>query len=84
MFSPEITEDGIRQTQKQVNGIVRMAMYKGNCWVTGRHSNDSLYDSSLASMEELGNYDQSDASGFIKIQSVRLRASSRRSYQHIL
>ena len=63
----------IDHTQKNVSGDVRLKIYKGNVMVTGRKSSKSLYDSSLVSFDEKGNYNQKDAEGFIKITSLRLK-----------
>ena len=63
----------IDQTQTNVSGEIKLKIYKGNVVILGRKSNNSLYNSSLASFEEAGNYSQKDAEGFIKITSLRLR-----------
>ena len=63
----------IDSTQKSVNGKVKLRLYKGNAIIVGRKSNNSLYDNSLVSFDEKGNYDQKDAEGFIKINSVRFK-----------
>ena len=59
-FSPEmeiLLEMG-RSTQKRVSGTVRLKLYRGNCMVTGRKSDNSLYDEDIATMEaDEGNYD---------------------------
>ena len=63
----------IDSTQKKVNGEVRIKIFKGNVIVVGRRSPDSLYDTSLVSFDEKGDYNQKDAEGFIKINAVRLK-----------
>ena len=64
----------IDQTQKHVNGSVRLKLYKGNVILVGRKSEDSLYDDMVASFEDdKGAYDQHDAEGFIKLNALRLR-----------
>ena len=63
----------IDSTQLKVNGEVRIKIYKGNVVILGRRSQNSLYDTSLVSFEEKGDYNQKDAEGFIKINSVRLK-----------
>jgi len=63
----------IDSTQKNVSGDVRLKVYKGNVIITGRQSNKSLYNSSLVSFDEIGDYNQKDAEGFIKISSLRLK-----------
>jgi len=74
-FSPEreAVQKLIDETQKHVNGTVRLKLYKGNCIVTGRTSPNSLYDPELATFGEEGVYDQKDAAGFIKLQALRLK-----------
>ena len=57
----------IDETQKCVNGVVRLKLYKGNCAVVGRKSPDSLYKKELATYEEGDKFDQSLAKGFIQI-----------------
>ena len=66
----------IDSTQKNVNGEVKIKVFKGNVIILGRKSNNSLYDNSLVSFDEKGNYDQKDAEGFIKINSIRLRKNN--------
>ncbi len=63
----------IDSTQKNVNGEVKIKIFKGNVIVLGRKSQNSLYDNSLVSFDEKGDYDQKDAEGFIKINSIRLK-----------
>ena len=63
----------IDSTQKNVSGEVRLKIYKGNVIITGRKSHKSLYNSSLVSFDEAGDYNQKDAEGFIKISSLRLK-----------
>ena len=45
--------------------------------ILGRKSDDSLYDNSLVSFDEAGDYNQKDAEGFIKVNSVRLKKNNR-------
>ena len=66
----------IDSTQKKVNGQVKLKVFKGNVIILGRKSDDSLYDNSLVSFDEVGDYNQKDAEGFIKINSVRLKKSN--------
>tara|TARA_Y100001970_G_scaffold283604_1_gene399211 strand:+ start:32179 stop:33360 length:1182 start_codon:yes stop_codon:yes gene_type:complete len=63
----------IDSTQKNVNGDVKLKLFKGNVIVTGRRSPNSKYKLSLVSFDEIGDYDQKDAEGFIKITSLRLK-----------
>jgi argininosuccinate synthase len=81
-FSPErqMLQAAIDQTQTVVNGDVRLKLYKGNVLVVGRRSDsDSLFDESIATFEEdAGAYDQGDATGFIRLNALRLRVAGRR------
>jgi argininosuccinate synthase len=74
-FSPEMDflMAAIEKSQEHVDGKVYMSLYKGNAYVTGREALHSLYDQSRASMDELGDYDQLDAKGFIKLNALRLK-----------
>jgi argininosuccinate synthase len=81
-FSPErmMLQAAIDQTQKVVNGVVRLKLYKGQVMVTGRRSEtDSLFDAHIATFEEdAGAYNQADASGFIRLHALRLRVAGRK------
>ena len=68
----------IDHTQQNVNGWVRVKLYKGNVIVVGRDSKtDSLFDSSIATFEDdKGAYDQKDAAGFIKLNALRMRIAA--------
>ena len=84
-WSPErhALQAAIDQTQAVVNGDVRVSLYKGNITVTGRRSNDSLFDESIATFEEDGGaYDQADAEGFIKLNALRLRIAATKGRQN--
>ena len=59
--------------QNRVNGYVKVKIFKGNTIILGRKSNNSLYNTSLVSFDEVGEYNQKDAEGFIKINSLRLK-----------
>ncbi|MGE5894392.1 MAG: argininosuccinate synthase [bacterium] len=74
-FSPEreAIQKLIDETQKAVNGTVRLKIYKGNCIVVGRKSPNSLYDPELSTFGEETVYDQKDADGFIKLNALRLK-----------
>ena len=63
----------IDKTQVNVSGEVRLNIYKGNVIVSGRKSINSLYDTSLVSFDEEGQFNQKDAECFIKILSLRLK-----------
>jgi argininosuccinate synthase len=75
-FSPEM--DFIRaafaQSERLIDGHVRLQLFKGNVVSRGRESPSSLYDRDLSSMDVEGGYDQTDARGFIRINALRLRA----------
>ena len=66
----------IDYTQKNVTGDVRLKLLKGNSIITGRRSPYSKYKQSLVSFDEVGEYNQRDAEGFIKINSLRLKNNS--------
>ena len=79
-FSPEmeILLAMGRSTQKRVSGTVRLKLYRGNCMVTGRKSENSLYDEDIATMEaDEGNYDPRDSNGFIRLNALPLRIHRR-------
>ena len=78
-WSPEriMLQKAIDHSQAQVNGTVRLKLYKGNVSVVGRKSANSLFDESIATFEEdLGAYQQADAEGFIKLNALRLRIAA--------
>ncbi len=80
-FSPEreMLQALIDRSQEDVEGTVRLKLYKGNVIVVGRKSPKSLYDESLVTFEDdEGAYDQKDAEGFIRLNALRLRALARR------
>ena len=67
----------IDESQRYVNGDVRVKLYKGNVTVVGRRSDDSLFDESIATFEDdAGSYDQKDAEGFIKLNALRMRIAA--------
>ena len=74
-YSPEmeLLRNTISDSQKNVNGTVRLELYKGNCTVTGRKSPNSLYDPEMVTFEEDDVYQQSDATGFIRLNALRLK-----------
>jgi argininosuccinate synthase len=74
-FSPErqALQTLIDDIGKAVRGTARLKLYKGSCAVVGRKSPSSLYDPELATFEAEKVYDQKDAEGFIKLNSLRLR-----------
>jgi argininosuccinate synthase len=70
----------IDHTQRHVNGVVRLKLYKGSVSVAGRKSErDSLFDASIATFEDdAGAYNQADATGFIRLNALRMRIARRR------
>jgi argininosuccinate synthase len=75
-FSPErrMLQAAIDASQASVSGTVRLKLYKGNVIVTGRESPNSLYNTRMVTFEDdAGAYNQQDAAGFIKLNSLRLR-----------
>ena len=80
-FSPEreMLQALIDKSQEDVEGDVRLKLYKGNVIVTGRQSAKSLYDDALVTFEDdHGAYDQKDAAGFIRLNALRLRTLAAR------
>jgi argininosuccinate synthase len=78
-WSPErkMMQAMIDASQETVNGVVRVKLYKGNVGVVGRKSDDSLFDANVATFEEdAGAYNQADASGFIKLNALRMRIAA--------
>lgn len=61
----------IDKTQENVEGEVRLKLYKGNVTITGRKSAKSLFDEAYSTFEEDSVYNQSDAQGFIKLNALR-------------
>lgn len=90
-FSPEreFITSSIPSSQRTVNGLVRLKLYKGNTVVEGRESDEvsvltidisfylkkvqGLYDAAQSSMDELGGFEPTDTTGFIAIESIRLK-----------
>jgi argininosuccinate synthase len=67
----------IDESQKFVNGDVRVKLYKGSVSAVGRRSENSLFDETIATFEDdAGAYDQKDAAGFIKLNALRLRIAA--------
>ncbi len=75
-FSPErqALQGLMDEVGRNVTGTARLKLYKGSCTVVGRKSPASLYDPEMATFEADKVYDQKDAEGFIKLNSLRLRA----------
>lgn len=80
-FSPErmMLQSLVDESQKKVNGLVKLKIYKGNIIVIGRKSQDSLYSQSMATFEEDTVYNQEDAEGFIKLNALRLKILKNRT-----
>ena len=80
-WSPErrMLQTMIDESQNNVNGTVRLKLYKGNVIVVGRESaTNSLFDESIATFEDDdGAYNQKDAEGFIKLNALRLRIAGK-------
>ena len=79
-FSPErqLLQTLIDESQKPVNGTVRLKLYKGTVMIVGRSSDsDSLFDPNIATFEDdKGAYDQADAAGFIRLNALRMRIAA--------
>ncbi|WP_461536973.1 argininosuccinate synthase [Spongorhabdus nitratireducens] len=78
-WSPErkMMQQMIDESQQNVNGRVKLKLYKGNVIVVGRESEDTLFDENIATFEDdAGAYDQADAAGFIKLNALRLRIAA--------
>lgn len=78
-FSPEcnFVRKAIADSQKDVEGVVEMRLFKGHTYILGRSSDKSLYDQNLVSMDVEGEYDPKTAEGFIKVNALRLREMAR-------
>jgi argininosuccinate synthase len=79
-FAPErlALQALVEESQKNVTGTVRVKLYKGGIYVSGRKSTVSLYNPHIATMEAdpTKAYNQSDATGFIRLNGLRLRVNS--------
>lgn len=72
----------LNESQKYVTGSIKLELYKGNITIVGRDSKYSLYDEKIASMEDDGGaYNQTDATGFIVLHSLPLKADAKRKVQ---
>lgn len=78
-FSPEMDflMAAVNKSQEVIDGTVIVKLYKGNVYPLSRESDSSLYDQKLSSMDEEGGYNQEDATGFIKINAIRLMAHNK-------
>ncbi len=66
----------IEKTQEFVNGTVRMKLYKGNCSIVGRKSDDTLYEPDIATFDASTLYDQKDATGFLNLYGLPIKVES--------
>jgi argininosuccinate synthase len=73
----EMLQAAMDEAASCVTGEARLKLYKGNCIVVGRRAPKPLYDEQIATFEEDDVYDQSDATGFIKLNALRLRTRAR-------
>ena len=80
-FSPEreMLQSLIDKSQSNVNGFVKLKLYKGNVIVLGRKSGSSIYSPEMATFEGDDVYNQKDAEGFIKLNALRLRLLKKRT-----
>lgn len=69
----EVLQKFVDESQKDVTGTARMKLYKGNCIVAGRKSPRSLYSEEFATFDKDAVYDQKDATGFIRLNALRMR-----------
>lgn len=69
----EMMMAAVRESQKTVTGTARLKLYKGNCDVVGRKSPASLYHTDFVTFEADQVYNQADATGFIRLNALRLR-----------
>jgi len=78
-FAPEreALQSLIDHAQRNVSGVARLKLYKGSITIAGRRSAQSLYDPAIASFEVAGGYQQADATGFIRLAALRLKALAR-------
>ena len=74
-YSPEmkVLQKFIDETQENVTGTARLKLYKGNCIVVGRKSPNSLYSEEFVTFEKDRVYDQKDATGFIRLNALRMK-----------
>ncbi len=82
-YSPEMEAltAFVDKSQENVTGTARMRLYKGNCDVVGRRAEKSLYDEKITTFEEdEGAYDQTDATGFIRLNALRLRVRNKAGF----
>jgi argininosuccinate synthase len=78
-YAPErqVLQKLIDAAQQPVTGAARLKLYKGNVTVVGRKAPKSLYQPSLVTFEAGGDYRQADATGFIRLNALRLKIGAR-------
>jgi argininosuccinate synthase len=78
-YAPErqVLQKLIDEAQQPVTGTARLKLYKGNVTVVGRQAPKSLYQPSLVTFEAGGDYQQADATGFIRLNALRLKIGAR-------
>ena len=78
-YAPErqVLQKLIDEAQQPVTGTARLKLYKGNVTVVGRQAPKSLYQPSLVTFEAGGDYQQADATGFIRLNALRLKIAAR-------
>ncbi len=82
-FSPEMEalNKFVEESQKNVTGTARLKLYKGSCVIVGRKAEKTLYDPQISTFEEdAGAYNQADATGFIRLNALRLRVRNRAGF----
>ncbi len=82
-YSPEMEalKAFVDKSQENVTGVARMKLYKGNCTVAGRKAEKTLYDTMISTFEEdEGAYNQADATGFIRLNALRLRVRNKAGF----
>ncbi|KAJ7686020.1 argininosuccinate synthetase [Mycena rosella] len=74
-FTPEreIIVSAIPASQRTVNGLVRLKLYKGNIVVDGRESSEGLYDERQSSMDEMGGFEPTNTTDFTQIEPIRIK-----------
>ena len=71
----------VNKSQETVTGTARLRLYKGNCTLVGRKAEKTLYDPQISTFEEdEGAYDQTDATGFIRLNALRLRVRNKAGF----
>ncbi len=82
-FAPELEAlmAFVDKSQENVTGTARLKLYKGNCIVVGRKADKTLYDPQISTFDEdEGAYDQTDATGFIRLNALRLRVRNKAGF----